>query len=174
MSEKQKRSAVWDYVLTVVLAVVIALGLRLFVVEFVNVDGSSMEPTLHNTEKLFVDKITYRFVSPSRGDIIICHYPERDGVYVKRVMGLGGETVEIKDGDVYIDGERLDKRYFEPLVDDTRNIAPVQVPKDSVFVMGDNRTDSLDSTIIGPILLKDVIGVARLRVWPLSQFGTIY
>ncbi|MHB1314950.1 MAG: signal peptidase I [Christensenellales bacterium] len=177
MKEKTAvKSSVGGYILTVLLAVVITLGLRFFVVEFVNVDGSSMEPTLHNNEKLLVDKISYQFDSPERGEIIICRYPDREGVYVKRVIGLSGETVSLKDGDVYINDNRLEDKYFTPLVKDTRDMEPVTVPKDSVFVMGDNRTDSLDSssTSIGTIPLKEVIGVARLRVWPISELGTIY
>ena len=158
------------YILTVVL---IALGIRAFLVEPIRVDGDSMVPTLLNGEHMFVEKVSYWFNTPERGDIVICFYPGYTESCVKRVIGLPGETVEVREGTVYIDGKALDESLYwrDMIFSDT---APVTVGEKAVFVMGDNRNGSKDSRAlsVGPIPFGKVEGRVRSVVWPLSAYRT--
>lgn len=162
-----------SWVLSIALAVLAAFAIRGFVFEIILVDGESMEPTLHTDERLGIEKITRYTKLPSRGDIIIVKYPNMDGTYVKRTIGLPGETVEVRNSTVYIDGVPLDEDYVssEPYAD----MAPVVVPPDSVFVMGDNRAHSMDSraSYIGAIPRSDIIGHGMFVMWPLENIHMI-
>ena len=139
------------------------------------VDGSSMEPTLHNAERLLVSKLTYRFGDPQRGDVIIFPPPAQYNTgedFVKRIIGLPGDTVEIKTGGtVYINGQALSEPYVK---DPALNPFPeTLVPEGSYFVLGDNRNDSLDSRYGFFVSRADIRGKVWLSVWPLSDFGTV-
>lgn len=151
-----------------------------FVGQRVNVDGSSMEPMLINGDNLIVDKITYRFRDPQRFDVIV--FPvkyDNNRKYIKRIIGLPGETVLIDEaGNIYIDGELLSESYGkETIRPDTMGIAsePILLGEDEYFVLGDNRNHSGDSRtlIVGNIKRKDIIGRAWLRVWPFNKIGFI-
>ena len=165
-------SAAREVVQTLLVALVLALVIRGFVIESFLVDGISMEPTLHDGERLLVDKLTYRWHPPERFDIVVFRYPldpSRD--FVKRVIGLPGETVSIREGRVYVDGRPLEEPYLkEPGVD---FYPPTTVPPGHVFVLGDNRPHSDDSRSGWTVPLRDVIGRAWLVYWPPSEAGLV-
>lgn len=143
-----------------------------------SLSGSSMETTLSDKDQLIVDKMTYRFRDPKRYDIVVFPYQYQDNTYyIKRIIGLPGETVQILSGMVYIDGMRLDEHYGDEIMENP-GIAeePLTLGEDEYFVLGDNRNNSSDSRAsdVGLIHRKDLIGRAWIRVWPLSQIGVIH
>jgi signal peptidase I len=149
-----------------------------YVMQRTIVDGSSMEETLSNGDHLYVEKISYHFDLLKRFDIIV-FYPygrENKEYYVKRIIGLPGETVQIKDGLIYINGELLEEHYgSEPILNPGRAAQPILMGEDEYFVLGDNRNISKDSRYesVGNVKKKNIGGRAFLRVSPLSKFGTI-
>ncbi len=160
------------------------LCLTYFVIAFVGqrtrVDGASMEETLYNGDNLIVDKITYRFRDPERFEIIV--FPvqyDRSKLFIKRIIGLPGETIQIDaGGNIYIDGKVLQEGYGKEIISpDHIGIAgaPITLGDDEYFVMGDNRNNSSDSRleIVGNIKREDIIGRVVLRIWPLSRFGSV-
>ena len=149
-----------------------------FVGQRTEVEGASMENTLHNGDNLIVDKLSYRFHDPERFDIIVFPFQFQDNTYyIKRIIGLPGETVQIMDdGSIYINGEKLEENYgMEVIKPETigRAAEPIELGDDEYFVMGDNRNNSSDSRteVVGNIHRKDIIGRAWLLIWPLSEFG---
>ena len=151
-----------------------------FIGERTTVVGDSMLPTLHDGDNLWIDKISYRFSDPKRFDVVI--FPPRNNsqkIYIKRIIGLPGETVEIKEnGDILINGEKLIENYGMEVIDpDRRGLAssPITLGKDEYFVLGDNRNNSEDSrrSIVGNVKKKEIIGKAVFRLSPLSKFGKI-
>lgn len=163
-------NTVRDIVETVLISLLIALLVRTFVVERFVVDGPSMEPTMWTGEWLLVYKLAYRFSTPKRGDIVIFKYPlNADKDYIKRVVGLGGDTVEMRLGRVYVNGQLVQEPFA--LYPGLYEMNAIQVPEGSVFVMGDHRTNSEDSRMFGPIKLKDIKGKAVFRIWPLKSAG---
>ena len=176
MKEIIKELAGW------LLYIVLIIALTWIVVTFVGqrteVSGSSMETTLSDEDQLIVDKMTYRFRDPKRYDIVVFPYQYQDNTYyIKRIIGLPGETVQILSGMVYIDGMRLDEHYGNEIMENP-GIAeePLTLGEDEYFVLGDNRNNSSDSRAsdVGLIHRKDLIGRAWIRVWPLSQIGVIH
>lgn len=163
-----RKRETWGWLVSLIAAVAIALTLRFFVFEFIRVDGSSMEPVLLTNEYVFMEKVTYWFSEPAYGDIIICNYPNRTETFVKRVIGTEGDTIEIHDGTLYINNEP-DTKYFAGYLNN--DLAPVVVPEDSVFVMGDNRNASMDSTnsSIGPLPYSMILGKALFVIWPFDK-----
>ncbi len=152
------------YIAAVVLA---ALTIRTFIAEPIRVDGDSMIPTLVNNEDMLVEKMSYWFNDPLRGDIIICYYPGYTESCVKRVIGLPGETVEIREGVFYIDGVALDESpYWDGVI--IGDMSPVTVGAREVFVVGDNRNGSKDSRnpSVGCIPYADVVGRVVAVVYP--------
>jgi len=171
---------------TLVLTLIIFFVIQTFVAQPYKVQQQSMEHTLEPDQYVLVDKLTPRFDSYSRGDIIVFTPPEEwvqdDGTpFIKRVIGLGGETVEIRDGDVFIDGTKLDEPYIyaaEPGDPPQPTTAPGDedrwvIPAGEVFLMGDHRSNSADSRTFGPVPTEHVIGRAWLRYWPLNVFGIL-
>ncbi len=151
-----------------------------FVGQRTEVDGASMEPTLSHGDNLIVDKISYHFRDPERFDIIVFPFRHKENTYyIKRIIGLPGETVQIDDqGNIYIDGEVLQENYGREIIKaDKVGLArePVQLGEDEYFVMGDNRNNSSDSRaeIVGNIHRDDIIGRAWVRIWPISKFGKL-
>jgi signal peptidase I len=157
---------------TIIPALLIAIGINLFLAQATQVQGQSMEPNLHTAQRLVVEKITYRFHGPRRGDIVVIDLPEAGSdLLIKRVIGLPGETISSKDGQVFIDGEPLEEPYV--LNPGGRDIAEQVIPPLHVFVMGDNRRFSNDSRNFGPVPIDQVIGHAWFSYWPLEQWGPI-
>ena len=151
-----------------------------FVGQRTEVEGASMENTLHNGDNLIVDKLSYRFHDPERFDIIVFPFQCQDNTYyIKRIIGLPGETVQIMDdGSIYINGEKLEENYgMEVIKPETigRAAEPIELGDDEYFVMGDNRNNSSDSRtdMVGNITRENIIGKAWLRIWPVSDFGVL-
>ena len=145
--ESSLGSEIKDWVISIAIAVVLALFIRHFVVELYLVDGPSMRPTLQNQERLVVNKFIYNLHDPERGDILVFQYPKdpsRD--FIKRVIAIPGDTIEIKDGHVYVNGELKNEPY---ILSTTRGDYPLAtVPEGHIFVMGDNRNNSEDSRLL--------------------------
>lgn len=155
---------------TVLWAVVLALILRTFVVQAFWIPSGSMIPTLLPGDRVLVCKFWYYVQKPEREDIFVFKYPvdpKRD--FVKRIIGLPGDTVEIRQGTVYINGEPLKDSYVK--FKDAYNMQKVTVPSDSYFAMGDNRPNSQDSRFWGFVPEKNIRGPVFFRYWPLSRIG---
>ena len=173
---KAKEIINWVVYFVCLLAVVFVINT--FVVQRTMVSGDSMYPYLHNKDQLMMDKLSYRFHDPERFDIVV--FPVvRDGkeeYYIKRVIGLPGETVQIIDGYVYINGEKLDENYGAEVMNDAGRAAePITLGDDEYFVLGDNRNDSTDSRDpdVGVLKKSDLMGRAWLRIYPFNKFGLL-
>jgi signal peptidase I len=137
----------------------------------IKIDGSSMEPNLHHGEFVIVSKLNYRFGKPERGDVVVFDFPRNiTQEYIKRVIGLPGEQIEIKDGKVFINGVQLSEPYLkmEPHYEGDWVVA-----EDALFVLGDNRNNSSDSHTWGLVPMNNIIGEALLVYWPPSSWGLI-
>jgi len=158
-----------EFLGTIIPAIVIAFLLTHYVGQKTIVLSQSMEPNLYADQQIIVDKVTYHFRIPERGEIVVIDVPESEIPYIKRVIGLPGETLEIKDNRVWIDGVAISESYLAEVYQ--RDYGPIQIPEDHIFVMGDNRNNSRDSRYIGPVALDQVLSRAWLRVWPLEKVG---
>ena len=168
--EVKRKSAVREtieWIITLALAVALALAVHRWVGQLVIVQGESMQPTLLNNERVLLGRLEYYGTAPKRGDIVVVKYPDVTEDIIKRVIATAGETIEVHDGSVYINGTKLDEPYIQDPIADTT--APTVVPEGTVFVMGDNRNDSLDSRSVGPIALDQVLGRAYAVVWPADK-----
>jgi len=172
------RSMVYDLVFYAVLIIVCVYVLPNFVIQRTIVDGASMENTLHNGEQLYVEKVSYHFDALDRFDIIV-FYPygrENEEYYVKRIIGLPGETVQIIGTDIYINEELLEEHYGKEAMESPGRAAePVTLGEDEYFVLGDNRNISKDSRSeeVGNVKKENIGGKVVLRIAPLSKFGTV-
>jgi signal peptidase I len=168
--------AFFDWVVVVTVALLVAFTVRTFVLAHFVVEGSSMYSTLETGDRVFVNKMSYRLHDPNRGDVVVLHEvtgaSERD--LIKRVIALPGETVEMTNCQVKVDGRTLVEPYLDPEVvtlnNCGQNFEPILVPEDHVFVMGDNRGGSQDSRAIGPIDEDDLVGRAFVVFWPKSNW----
>lgn len=157
---------------TVIPAVIIALVINLFLAQATQVLGQSMEPNLHSTQRVVVEKVTYRFFhGPRRGDIIVISLPEQSEMLIKRVVGLPGETIEVRGGQVYIDSGPLDESWT--VNPGGGSYGPRDIPPLHVFVMGDNRGASNDSRNFGPVAIEHIVGHAWFSYWPLEYVGVV-
>jgi signal peptidase I len=173
-----------DWVVTIVGAVAIVLAIKAWVVNPYRIPSSSMEPTLHCaggalgctarfSDRVLANRFIYHFIDPERGDIVVFNTPQaarRDcgagGTFVKRIIGLPGETWEMRNGYVYIDGVRLEEPYIAKDRRDVDNKPPYRIPKDEYYVMGDNRAQSCDSRVWGALPRSNVIGKVFAVYWP--------
>ncbi|MBR1579143.1 MAG: signal peptidase I [Selenomonadaceae bacterium] len=173
-SRRSLGNEVKDWIISIAAAVVMALIIRTFIVELYIVDGPSMRPTLQHEERLVVSKFIYKLRDPERGEVLIFRYPRdpsRD--FIKRVIAIGGDTIEIKDGRVYLNGQMQTEDY---ILERTRTeYSKVTVPEGTVFVMGDNRNNSDDSRFsdVGFVPFDLIKGKAILIFWPLDKFQTL-
>ena len=178
---KEKSKGIAGEILSFLLYVVVVVVITFLIIHYVGqrtyVSGSSMENTLSDGDNLIVDKITYRFSDPKRYDIIVFPYQYEENTYfIKRIIGLPGETVQIVDGIIYIDGEALQESYGREVMKNSGLAAdPVTLGEDEYFVLGDNRNDSTDSRdpSVGKIPRDRIIGRAWVRIWPLSKIGIL-
>ncbi len=172
-------SFLWELARIVVIAFIVMIGFRFFIAEPFIVSGSSMVPNYHNREYLVVNKLTYRFDEPARGDVIVFRYPKDTSQYfIKRIIGMPGEKVKVENGRVYIynsdhpDGSALEEPYLSNQEITFGNNDLITLGSDEYFVLGDNRLASSDSRVWGVLPKHDIVGTAWLRVFPLNAFGT--
>ncbi len=155
---------------TLVLAIVLFVGVNA-VVARIRVDGESMEPTFVSGEYVMVNRLSYRLGAPQRGDVIVFHFPGNpQEEYIKRVIGLPGDDVLVRNGQVYINGQPLDESYIHVKMDYT---GTWHVPEGQLFVLGDNRNNSSDSHDWGTVPMSYVVGKAILVYWPPSDWGLV-
>ena len=170
----RRRGAVCEIIETLLLVISIYALLNLSTARFV-VEGSSMEPNFHSDEFVIVSRLAYIIGDPERGDVIVFHFDEeRKRDFIKRIVGLPGETVEMREGRVYINGVLLDEPYIEDHCRPTLCSDEIwQLGEDDFFVLGDNRNSSQDSHDFGPIDREQIIGRAWVRYWPVEAWQII-
>ncbi len=157
---------------TLVLAIFLAFVLRFFLIDTYLIDGPSMEPSLHQGERLLVNKITYHLRRPVPGEVVVFGEPGRDNrSLVKRVVAVEGQTLEIRQGRVILDGDVLEEEYIINPGNDS--LPPQRIPAGSVFVLGDNRANSWDSRYFGSVPIRDIRGMAMLVFWPPDSFHRV-
>ena len=174
-----------EYVVLAVVAVAVALLIQAFLVKPYRIPSASMEDTLLIGDRVLVDRISWRFSQPERGDIVVFHPPFDGPVLIKRIIGLPNDVISLKDGSVFINGKLLDEPYVrivngrqEPSEPFSNGLPwslqePFKIPAGSYFVMGDNRTDSGDSREFGPIKRDQFVGSAFARYWPPGRIGGV-
>ena len=160
--------------LGVLVAVIALLAVGRYVVaEPFGIPSASMAPTLRQGDSVLVDKLAYRgHRVPGRGDLIVFHAPRTGELTLKRVVATAGQTVGIEDGRLVVDGHRPTEPYTDPDAIDSVYFGPVRVPAGAVFVLGDNRANSVDSRSFGSVPDRDVVGRVRARIWPPDRWGT--
>lgn len=161
-----------ELLVTVAMIVFFTVGIRVFLVQPFVVDGQSMEPTFENQEYILVDKLSYRLREPQRGEVVVFHPPGRDDNFIKRIIGLPGDTVEIRGHDVFVNGDKLSEEYLDPeLLQDfsVETSLKVTVDQDSYFVLGDNRNHSKDSREIGLVPQANLIGRTWVVLFPVRN-----
>lgn len=175
----QIKSFLFEAVKIIVISLAIIIPIRYFVIQPFYVKGASMEPNFYDREYLIIDEISYRFDNPERGDVIVFRYPkDPKQFFIKRVIGMPGETVKIENGDIYIkdtenqDGYLLDESSYLPK-SYTQGTLETQVEWNEYFVLGDNRSSSLDSRVFGAISRDYIVGRAWIRGWPIERAEVI-
>ena len=156
----------------------VALGLALVIIIFlyqpVKVEGTSMAPLLSDQERIFINKFVYHFEPIERGDVIVFWYPlDRSKSFIKRVVGLPGETIEIRGGRLYLDGKERKEIYVPASYLDGSSFGPLVIPSEEYFVMGDHRDSSNDSRMFGPVGRQCIYGKAVFAYWPVDHFGSL-
>lgn len=173
--KKSVKKELLDWIISIVVALAIAFFLREYVFTIVRVDGPSMQPTLEDSDILFVNRFMYE---PENGDIIIFHpITNSEIAYVKRVIAVEGQEVYIDpyDGTVYVDDVELKEDYIKaPIENVGGKTYPMVIPPDHVFVLGDNRNNSTDSRNLGPVSNESVMGKVIFRILPFDTFGSVY
>lgn len=178
LKTKSKKHFLFDLIFYLILIFIVVYIIPNYVIQRTYVDGDSMENSLYNGDQLYVEKLSYRLDALNRFDIIV-FYPygrKQSDYYVKRIIGLPGETVQIIGSDIYINGKVLKEDYGkEPITDPGRAEKPIKLKSDEYFVMGDNRSISKDSrsTEVGNVKEENIGGRAIFRILPFSRFGTI-
>jgi signal peptidase I len=156
----------------------VALGLALVIIIFlyqpVKVEGTSMAPLLSDQERIFINKFVYRFEPIERGDVVVFWYPlDRSKSFIKRVVGLPGETIEIRSGHLYINNRELQEPYVPASYLDGSSYPALKIPPDQYFVMGDHRDSSNDSRMFGTVPRDYIYGKAVFAYWPMGHFGSL-
>ncbi len=157
-----------------VIALCLALAILIFLYRPVRVEGTSMSPLIRDQERIFINEFVYHFEPVERGDVVVFWYPlDKTKSFIKRVVGLPGDFIEIRRGLLYINGVRMDEPYVPPSFFDASSYGPVRVPEKSYFVLGDHRDSSNDSRMFGPVPRAYIYGKAVFAYWPVSRFGTL-
>ena len=167
---------IWEILKIVIIALLIVVPIRYFLFQPFFVRGQSMEPNFENGDYLIIDEISYRFGSPQRGEVVVFKYPQNPSQrYIKRIVGLPGETVEIEDGKVIIfnqvGSQILDESDYLPASCQTPGDARVSLNEDEYFVLGDNRVSSADSRSWGSLPKENIVGRVLFRAWPFAALA---
>ncbi len=158
----------------ILLSLLIATGVVVFLYQPVKVEGTSMLPQLVDEQRIFVNKFVYRLDSIERGDVVVFKLPEYPGrSYIKRVVGLPGETVEVRRGKVYVDGLVINEEHVPPHYRDYTSHPSLTVPPDEYYVLGDHRNTSKDSRSWGTVARSQITGKAVFAYWPIERFGAV-
>ncbi|YAI81678.1 MAG: signal peptidase I [cyanobacterium endosymbiont of Rhopalodia sterrenbergii] len=180
---KKEKNQVWirllENIQIVVVAVILSFIIRTFIAEPRYIPSESMLPTLEEGDRLVVEKVSYYFHPPQRGDVVVFEPPvqlrlqgyKKEQAFIKRVVGIGGETVAVVDGKVYINNQLISEDYI--LESPSYNLKPITIPDSKLFVMGDNRNNSNDSHIWGFLPQENVIGHAVFRFFPFQRIGNV-
>lgn len=180
----KKKNELWEWTKALIIAVLLATVIRTFLFAPIVVDGSSMMPTLHNQDRMIVSKFSYKIGEPERFDIIVFHAPEGKD-YIKRIIGLPGDTVEYKDDTLFVNGKSYEEDYLDtykqelidgPLTEPftiEEKTGKKTVPEGHLFVMGDNRRYSKDSRHIGTVPMEKVLGKTSILYWPIKDMQII-
>lgn len=178
--EKNRKSLLaeaFSWTLYIIVILVVTFLVVQFVGQRTTVNGVSMYPTLNDGDSLIVDKITYRFSNPKRFDVVVFPFQYQEGTYyIKRVVGLPGETVQIVEGVVYINGQPLEEEHGWGMIEKAGLASePVTLGEDEYFVLGDNRNNSSDSRepSVGNVRKNNIIGRAVVRIWPVSEISLV-
>jgi signal peptidase I len=183
--------SVVDWVLTIAIAIAVVLAIKAWVVNPYRIPSSSMEPTLHCAEpgpgcraslsdRVLANRFIYHFTDPGRGDVVVfttppaasrCEFGLGGGTFVKRIVGLPGDRVRGQDGFVYVNGERLEESYLDGETRDRADFAEREIPEGEYFMMGDNRGQSCDSRVWGPVPRENIIGEVFAVYWPPQRIG---
>ncbi|KKS23481.1 signal peptidase I [Candidatus Giovannonibacteria bacterium RIFCSPLOWO2_01_FULL_43_160] len=171
--EEGHGSAVWEFIKVVVISVAIVLPIRTYIAQPFIVSGASMEPNFHNGEYLIIDELTYELRLPERGEVVVFRYPLNPSeFFIKRVIGLPGEKVEIKNGKITINGLELAEPYLLANLETAPNVK-MELTENQYFVLGDNRPHSSDSRFWGALPKEKLMGRALVRLWPIAKAGII-
>lgn len=165
----------FEFLIILVVAFALVFGVvRPFIVEAFWIPSESMVPTLEVGDRVLVNKFIYRFTEPERGQVVVFESVDNpDEDLIKRVVGLPGDTIAVRDGTLFVNGEPQKEPYTNKAVPDNSFYAPTEVPEGNVFVMGDNRTNSADSRYFGFLPKENIEGEAFLRFWPPSRIGLL-
>jgi signal peptidase I len=175
-SDPKERSfggqVIWEILTTIIPAILIALFINVYIAEAAEIEaGPSMQPNFYAGYRVMTEKISYYLHLPRRGDVVVVERPENEGNLIKRVIGLPGENIEVRNGHAFINGDPID----EPWVANFggRDLASQRIPEDYIFIMGDNRPVSRDSREIGPVKIDSIIGRGWFVYWPIEEFEFI-
>ncbi len=169
---KRSFKILWDMVESTTFALGFVMVTYLFLFQTGEVHGASSYPTWKENDKFITDKVSYRFSMPQRGDFIVLQSPQNPDVdFIKRIVGLPNEVIKFSDCQVYINGSILTEPYIKPDICTRSDNKDVKIPASYYYVMGDNRENSSDSRVFGPIPQSSIVGKVILRFWPLEKFG---
>ncbi|MCE5168035.1 signal peptidase I [Paenibacillus profundus] len=183
----RSKSELLEWIKAIAIAVILVVIVRWLLFAPFIVDGPSMEPNFWTGERLIVNKILYEFREPKRGEVVVFHVPQENRDLIKRVIGVAGDTIEYRGDDLFVNGQKVEEPYIQEALDQAhkndelyndRNfpndlIQQNKVPEGQIFVMGDHRSNSTDSRMLGFIPLSDVIGRADVIFWPISHVKLI-
>lgn len=173
LQKNKEKNNIMEWIKSILIALALAFLIKTFLFNSTLVKGSSMQPTLHENDRIFVNKIVYRIHEPERGDIITLHAPDKKNTeYIKRIVAIPGDKVEIKEGRIYLNDKIIEEDYIEPgIYTDTYENNTWEVPEGKVFVLGDNRLPgaSKDSRSLGLIDRTSIVGRAGLRYYPFNR-----
>lgn len=176
-NQDKEENPVVEIIKTIIMAVFLSFGIRTFVAEARYIPSSSMEPTLLINDRLIVEKMTYHFSNPKRGDVVVFGPTEAlkkqnfNEAFIKRIIGLPGDTIKVTGGKVYVNDQALRENYIKQ--DPNYDYGPVTVPEGQYLVLGDNRNNSYDSHYWGFVPKENIIGRASVRFWPPQRIGSI-
>ncbi|OKP92296.1 signal peptidase I [Paenibacillus sp. P3E] len=184
---RKPKNEVLEWIKAIAIALILVILIRWLLFKPFIVDGPSMRPNFHTGERVIVNEILYDIRSPQRGEVIVFHVPSEGKDFIKRVIGVAGDTVKVEGDVVTVNGEPVNETYIKGAIDQAHNnntlynntnfpnedITDGTVPKGHVFVMGDNRSDSKDSRMIGYVPLSDIVGRADLIFWPVKDITMI-